>query len=142
MTSIHQSRALADVVADKLRVFGQPQRLMILSYLLGGARQVADIEKATGINQPALSQQPAELRRADLVKFRRDAKLVHYRLSAEAVEACVRTLEAMFGEDGIRPAAVGKAAKSGAVERKPRPAVNLHPAMPIAAAAFAQVEHG
>ncbi len=45
--AIYQSRALADVAVEKLRVFAQPQRLMILSYLLGGERQVADIEAAT-----------------------------------------------------------------------------------------------
>ena len=53
--AIYQSRALADVAVEKLRVFAQPQRLMILSYLLGGERQVADIEAATGVTQPAQS---------------------------------------------------------------------------------------
>ena len=64
MTAIHQSRAIADAAVEKLRVFAQPQRLMILSYLLGGERQVADIEAATGVTQPALSQQLAALRLA------------------------------------------------------------------------------
>lgn len=99
MTAIHQSRALADVAVEKLRVFAQPQRLMILSYLLSGERQVADIEAATGVTQPALSQQLAELRRADLVKTRREAKQVYYRLADDAAALCVRTLEAMFGAD-------------------------------------------
>ncbi|WP_225883580.1 ArsR/SmtB family transcription factor [Sphingomonas aliaeris] len=103
MTAIHQSRALADVAVEKLRVFAQPQRLMILSYLLGGERQVADIEAATGVTQPALSQQLAELRRADLVKTRREAKQVHYRLADDAAALCVRTLEAMFGADDLSP---------------------------------------
>ena len=70
MTAIHRSRALADVAVEKLRVFAQPQRLMILSYLLGGERQVADIETATGVSQPALSQQLAELRSAELRALR------------------------------------------------------------------------
>jgi DNA-binding transcriptional ArsR family regulator len=99
MTAIHQSRAIADVAVEKLRVFAQPQRLMILSYLLSGERHVADIEAATGVTQPALSQQLAELRRADLVKTRREAKQVHYRLADDAAALCVRTLEAMFGAD-------------------------------------------
>ena len=95
MTAIHQSRAIADAAVEKLRVFAQPQRLMILSYLLGGERQVADIEAATGVTQPALSQQLAELRRAELVKTRREAKQVHYRLADDAAAMCVRTLEAI-----------------------------------------------
>lgn len=99
MTGLHRSRALADTAAEKLRVFAQAQRLMILSYIADGERRVAEIEQATGIEQPALSQQLAELRRADLVKTRRDAKLVHYRLADDGVALCVRTLEAMFGDD-------------------------------------------
>jgi len=101
MSTIFQSRELADAASEKIRVFAQPQRLMILSYLLGGERGVAEIEKATGIGQPTLSQQLAELRRADLVVTRREAKLVYYRLATDSVVLCVRTLEAMFGRDEI-----------------------------------------
>ena len=103
MTALYQSRALANVAVEKLRVFAQPQRLMILSYLLGGERQVADIEAATGVTQPALSQQLAELRRANLVKTRREAKQVHYRLADDGSALCVRNLEAMFGADEAAP---------------------------------------
>ncbi|RUP08626.1 metalloregulator ArsR/SmtB family transcription factor [Hyphomicrobium sp.] len=104
MSALFQSRELADAAAEKIRVFAQPQRLMILSYLFGGERGVAEIERATGIGQPTLSQQLAELRRADLVVTRREAKLVYYRLASDNVILCVRTLEAMFGGDEIRPA--------------------------------------
>ena len=96
MTAIHQSRAIADTAVEKLRVFAQPQRLMILSYLLGGERQVADIEAATGVTQPALSQQLAELRRAALVVTRREARQIHYRIADDAAEERVRTLFAAF----------------------------------------------
>ncbi|MBN9246068.1 MAG: helix-turn-helix transcriptional regulator, partial [Hyphomicrobium sp.] len=102
MSALFQSRELADAAAEKIRVFAQPQRLMILSYLFGGERGVAEIERATGIGQPTLSQQLAELRRADLVVTRREAKLVYYRLASDNVILCVRTLEAMFGGDEIR----------------------------------------
>ncbi|WP_045834987.1 helix-turn-helix transcriptional regulator [Hyphomicrobium sp. 99] len=101
MSALFQSRELADAATEKIRVFAQPQRLMILSYLLDGERGVAEIEKATGIGQPTLSQQLAELRRADLVVTRREAKLVYYRLASDSVVLCVRTLEAMFGRDEI-----------------------------------------
>ena len=135
MTVLHQSRALADVAVEKLRVFAQPQRLMILSYLLGGERQVADIEAATGVTQPALSQQLAELRRADLVKTRREAKQVHYRLADEAAAMCVRTLEAMFGNDDQAPA-------GGTHPARPVPPRNATPpARPrnVGAAVFARI---
>ena len=68
MTALN--RASADAAAERLKVYGQPQRLMILSSLLAGERTVGDIEAVTNIVQPALSQQLAELRRADMVVTR------------------------------------------------------------------------
>ncbi|MEP6101684.1 MAG: transcriptional regulator, partial [Parasphingorhabdus sp.] len=36
MTTIYESRERADEATEKLKVYAQPQRLMILSYLLRG----------------------------------------------------------------------------------------------------------
>ncbi len=135
MTAIHQSRAIADAAVEKLRVFAQPQRLMILSYLLGGERQVADIAAATGVTQPALSQQLAELRRAELVKTRREAKQVHYRLADDAAAMCVRTLEAIFGADDL---AVHEAAPASRPSRARGASAATRP-QNIGAAVFARV---
>jgi peroxiredoxin (alkyl hydroperoxide reductase subunit C) len=125
----------ADAAVEKLRVFAQPQRLMILSYLLGGERQVADIEAATGVTQPALSQQLAELRRAELVKTRREAKQVHYRLADDAAAMCVRTLEAIFGADDL---AVHEAAPASRPSRARGASAATRP-QNIGAAVFARV---
>ncbi len=98
MTALHQSRAQADGAADKLRTFAHPLRLMILSLLLErGEQSVSEIDEATGIGQPALSQQLAELRRADMVSSRRQAKQVYYSLADAGTELCVRSIEAVFG---------------------------------------------
>jgi len=91
------SRTAADLAASRLKIYAQPQRLMILSCLLSCERNVGDIEQATGIGQPALSQQLAELRRADVVRTRRVSRRVMYRLADEKTETCVRAIEAMFG---------------------------------------------
>jgi DNA-binding transcriptional ArsR family regulator len=63
MKAFWQSREQADFAADKLRKFAQPQRLMILSVLREGEKSVTEIDLATRIGQPALSQQLAELRK-------------------------------------------------------------------------------
>ena len=97
MTSIYENRDLASDITEKLKVFAQPQRLMILSFLLQGERKVKEIGEATGVSQPALSQQLAELRRADLVSTRKEAKQVWYSLAGDDVGLCVRTMEAIFG---------------------------------------------
>jgi predicted transcriptional regulator len=100
MTAIYESRDLAAAVAEKLKVYAQPQRLMILSCLLRGERNVAEIGEVTGIGQPALSQQLAELRRAELVSTRKEAKQVWYVLANASVGICVQSMEAIFGEAG------------------------------------------
>lgn len=89
------TREEADRAVEKLRIYSQPQRLMILSHLQLGELTVGEIEAATGIAQPALSQQLAELRRADLVATRRASKQVFYRLT-DATADCVRNIEAQF----------------------------------------------
>lgn len=103
MKPIYQSRDLASAAADKLKIYAQPQRLMILSHLQVGERTVSEIDAATNIGQPALSQQLAALRRAALVQTRRVAKQVYYRLADEAVIACVHNIEAMFATPGAPP---------------------------------------
>jgi DNA-binding transcriptional ArsR family regulator len=115
MTAIYQSRGQAVEAAEKLKVYAQPQRLMILSRLLDGERTVGEIEEATGIGQPALSQQLAELRRAELVETRRAAKQIFYRLADDNVALCVRSIEAIFGSGRDVAAAL-----SGAMAARPR----------------------
>ena len=97
MSALFEDRDLAVSVSERLKVYAQPQRLMILSCLLRGPRNVSEIGEATRIGQPALSQQLAELRRAELVHTRKEAKQVWYMLADEGVVTCVQTMEAIFG---------------------------------------------
>jgi DNA-binding transcriptional ArsR family regulator len=99
MTALFESREQAGKAAEKLKVYAQPQRLMILSCLLRGERTVGEIDAATGIGQPALSQQLAELRRNELVKTRRASKQIWYELADEKIGICVRTMEAILGDE-------------------------------------------
>ena len=125
MTAIYQSRERANAAADRLKTYAQPQRLMILSRLLGGEQIVAALERATGIVQPALSQQLAELRKADLVVMRRAAKQVFYRLADGDVTLCVRAMEAMFGSGEPVSTALGRVTGSSdpSTTEPPKPSV-------------------
>ncbi|MFA5989450.1 MAG: metalloregulator ArsR/SmtB family transcription factor [Sphingomonas sp.] len=67
--------------AELLRAIAHAVRLDLLRMLAGGERSVSDLEQATGIIQPGLSQQLAILRKADLVLTRREAKQVFYRIN-------------------------------------------------------------
>lgn len=68
---------------EELKALAHPLRFNILRALARGERNVGDIEEATGIGQPTLSQQLAVLRNANLVETRKEAKLVFYRLQHE-----------------------------------------------------------
>lgn len=68
-------------LVEQFKAIAHPLRLRILEALSKAERNVGEIEQATGIGQPALSQQLGVLRKAGLVETRKDAKLVFYRLA-------------------------------------------------------------
>jgi len=68
--------------AEVLRAIAHPVRLELLWAIMPGELAVGDIESATGITQPGLSQQLGVLRKAELVETRREAKQVFYRIDA------------------------------------------------------------
>lgn len=92
-------REAATIAAERLRIFAQPQRLMILSALVDRELTVAAIDQATAIGQPTLSQQLAELRRREIVVQRREAKNTLYRLADERTTGIVRLVTAIFARD-------------------------------------------
>ena len=100
MSRFYCNHAAATIAANTLRVYAQPTRLMILSCLLDAERNVGEIGAATGIGQPALSQQLAELRRANLVSTRKQVRQVWYKLANAQVSASVRSMEDLFAEEG------------------------------------------
>lgn len=121
MTALFESRELADRASEKLKIYAQPQRLMILSFLAGGENTVSDIDNATGIGQPALSQQLAALRRAEIVKTRRDGKQIWYELADDSVRLCVETMEAILKDEPDKQQLLEAATPSPSV-RKQKPA--------------------
>jgi len=98
---LYQQREEADRAADRLRLFAQPQRLMLLSALCDGEQTVGGLEVRTQIGQPALSQQLAELRRAEILESRRAARQVYYCLSSTH-EVQVREILYLMGDTFAR----------------------------------------
>lgn len=119
MSALYLDRVQIDAAVEKLKAYAQPQRLMILSCLLEGERTVSEIEAATGIGQPALSQQLAELRRADMVTSRRVSKQVYYDLASDDIRLCVRTMEVIFGNSASADAALQDLLRPKAAGAKP-----------------------
>lgn len=135
MSPLQEQRQQAEATAQRLKVYAQPQRLMILSLLCKGEQIVGDLERLSGIGQPALSQQLAELRRARLVIMRRVAKQVFYDITSDDVRLQLRTIETLFGDREDGPLRAGLAASYSAARTPKAP-----PRRPSSAAAFARVD--
>lgn len=85
-----------DELVELLRVLAHPVRLKLIFAVRDQELAVGQIESATGIGQPSLSQQLGVLRNARIVDTRREAKQIFYRLKPEAL-APVRALTDQFG---------------------------------------------
>lgn len=74
-----------DVVMEAMKAVGNDTRVRIL-YLLWrhGEIRVNDLAEILGLTTPAISQQLKKLREASLVRSRRDAQTVYYRVNAES----------------------------------------------------------
>jgi ArsR family transcriptional regulator len=89
-------RANAGAASQLLKALANPDRLLLLCQLAEGERSVGQLQAASAIVQPTLSQQLAVLRREGLVATRRDGKQIHYRIAGPAVLAVIHTLHQLF----------------------------------------------
>jgi ArsR family transcriptional regulator, virulence genes transcriptional regulator len=78
---INALHAKAGLAAVFLKQLASSPRLMILCELLQAERSVSELETVVGLSQSALSQHLARLRRAKLVRTRREAQTIHYSLA-------------------------------------------------------------
>lgn len=79
-----------------LKTMANEDRLLILCQLSQGERNVGEIESATGILQPTLSQQLTKLRDEGLVSTRREGKYIYYVISNHAVIQIMHLLHGLF----------------------------------------------
>lgn len=82
------------------QVFGalsDPSRVRLISALLGGELCVHDLAAALGMSHSAVSHQLRLLRSLNLVRYRKEGRLVYYSLDDEHVEHLFR-----MGLDHIR----------------------------------------
>lgn len=73
-------------LADFFKVFGDPTRLKILYVLLCSEMCVFDIAQMLGMTQSAISHQLRVLKQMDLVKNRREGKIIFYSLADSHIE--------------------------------------------------------
>ena len=75
-----------------LKTMANEWRLLILCNLAEGEKSVGQLESLIGLNQSALSQHLAVLRREQLVKTRRMAQSIYYSLKSDEAAMIMATL--------------------------------------------------
>jgi DNA-binding transcriptional ArsR family regulator len=94
------SRA-ADAAAT-LKLIANEQRLLLLCRLSQGESAVSELVELTGLSQSAVSQHLARLREGGMVRTRREATTVFYRVADQGVHDLIGMLCDRFG--GALPA--------------------------------------
>jgi DNA-binding transcriptional ArsR family regulator len=86
---------LSERTHDFLKALASParQRIMLL-FSRGAELSVGEIAERAGIGQSTASEQLAQLRRAGIITFRREGKIVLYRADREGVIAAMGDLQA------------------------------------------------
>ena len=79
-----------------LKTMANEWRLLILCHLAEKERSVSELEKLIGLNQSALSQHLAILRREQLVKTRREAQSIYYSLASDEAAQIMGTLYNLY----------------------------------------------
>lgn len=83
--------------ADFLKQLSNANRLSILCCLVDGEMSVSTINERIKLSQSALSQHLASLRKADVVRTRREAQTIYYRLNGDKAYRLIELLTQLFG---------------------------------------------
>jgi DNA-binding transcriptional ArsR family regulator len=79
-----------------LKSLSNQDRLLLLCQLVQGEHSVGELEAATGIMQPTLSQQLTVLRNAELVATRREGKQIFYSIASMEAMAVLEVLYKLY----------------------------------------------
>jgi DNA-binding transcriptional ArsR family regulator len=78
--------AVAARLAETFKVLGDPTRVRIIHALSLGELCTCDLAAVLGLSESTVSHQLRMLRLLNLVKFRREGRVVHYSLDDEHIE--------------------------------------------------------
>ncbi|MEY4721241.1 MAG: hypothetical protein RIQ46_966 [Pseudomonadota bacterium] len=96
-------KAHAHHMATRLKLMGNPDRLIMLCRMEEGEVSVGELVDLTGLSQSSVSQHLAMLRQEGVVGIRNKAQTRFYRLTDKVVSATIRTLCNLCGETGEQP---------------------------------------
>ena len=83
---------LAELVAQRFRVIGEPMRIKLLDQLREGERSVGDLGEVLGATQQNVSKHLRVLHQAGIVSRRKDGNRVIYAIADDSVFALCETV--------------------------------------------------
>ncbi|MER7763971.1 metalloregulator ArsR/SmtB family transcription factor [Streptomyces sp. NPDC097619] len=89
-------RPLYQLKAEFFKTLGHPVRIRALELLSQREHSVSELLHEIGVEAAALSQQLAVLRKANLVRTRREGVSVHYRLASDEVAELLRVARSIL----------------------------------------------
>ena len=102
----------AEKASAVLKAMANKRRLLILCQLVQGEKSVGELEELINLNQSALSQHLAILRRNNLVQTRREAQTIYYSLSTAEAEVIMQALYDLYCRDAAAGDATRKTGKA------------------------------
>ena len=97
VNNVEAIRDSANQACSILKLLANEDRLMLLCQLTQGERNVGELESATNIQQPTLSQQLTILRKDGIVTIRKDGKFNYYSIASDEVIQVMQTLGQLYG---------------------------------------------
>ena len=97
--------AALDQAVETLKFLSDRNRLRVLSALARAETCVCDLIDELDLPQPLVSYHLSKLRRAGLVRVRRDAQWMYYSLDPEAWRQLTAPLGDLFGTEPLPPEA-------------------------------------
>ncbi len=95
--NVDATRNSASQACSILKLLANEDRLMLLCQLTQGEKNVGELESATNIQQPTLSQQLTILRKDGIVAIRKDGKFNYYSIASDEVIQVMQTLGQLYG---------------------------------------------
>lgn len=89
-------QAAAGRASGLLKTLSNQDRLLLLCQLVDGEHSVGELEAATGVGQPTLSQQLTVLRNGGLVATRREGKQIFYSIASAEAMAVLQVLYKLY----------------------------------------------
>lgn len=96
ITQLSWSNVDIEQIADLLKAISHPQRLGIVCLLGEGERSVGEISQEIGTSQPNVSQHLTLLAERQLLKSRKEANRIYYRIADERLNTIIGMMREIY----------------------------------------------